>query len=209
MNKQDGVAARSAADLERKYQFGKQFREVMGLANDAREAAYKVESDLRNEILEQSTTLTRNTEQIVMTALKSYVQTGDLEEFKKTFETKFGVLAEGIYGQVKATNDSLNAVNQDLQNRFNELSKYFSFTINGLEIGATYIDENGEEKTSPNHVIIDNDEITIMVGSKEVIRFDAYGNALIPTLKVEDSINVVGLSVTEDDTHINCAYIRG
>lgn len=209
MSKQDGVAVRTAADLERKYQFGKQFSELMGLANDAREAAYKVESDLRNEILEQSTTLTRNTEHIVMTALKSYVGTGDLEEFKKTLETEFGVWAEGIYGQVKATNDSINAVNEDLQNKFNVLSKYFTFTINGLEIGATYIDENGNEKTSPNHVIIDNDEITIMVGSNEVIRFDADGNARIPSLKVEESMSVVGLSVTEDDTHINCAYIGG
>ena len=37
--KQDGVASRTPADLERKYNFGKTFAEVMGYATDAQEAA--------------------------------------------------------------------------------------------------------------------------------------------------------------------------
>lgn len=209
MSKQDRQGVRTAADLERKWQFGKQFSEMMGLVNDARDAVYKVESSLRNEILEQSTSLTRNTEQIIMTALKSYVETGDFEDFKTTLEAEFAVWAEGIVGRVKSTEDNIESVNQDLQEKFNTISKYFSFTINGLEIGATYVDENGEEKKSPNQVVIDNDEISILVHGVPVQKFDADGNALIPTLTVEDSINVVGLVVTEDDTHINCSYIEG
>ena len=209
MSKQDRQGVRTAADLERKWQFGKQFSEMMGLVNDARDAAYKVESSLRNEILEQSTTLTRDTEQIIMTALKSYVETGDFEEFKTTLEAEFLVWAEGIYGRVKATEDNLESVNKDLQDKFNTISKYFSFTINGLEIGATYIDDNGEEKKSPNQVIIDNDEISIMVNGVAVQRFDADGNALIPILKVEKSANILGLVVNEDGTHINCSYVGG
>lgn len=39
--KQDGVSARTPADLERKYNFGKTFAEVMGYATDAQEAAAK------------------------------------------------------------------------------------------------------------------------------------------------------------------------
>jgi hypothetical protein len=37
--KQDGTQARTAADLERKYQFGRTFAEVYGLASDAQKAA--------------------------------------------------------------------------------------------------------------------------------------------------------------------------
>jgi len=43
ISKQDGVAPRTAADIERKYNFGKSFAEVMGYATDAKEAAEAAE----------------------------------------------------------------------------------------------------------------------------------------------------------------------
>jgi hypothetical protein len=43
MSKQDRHGARTTADLERKYNFGKSFAEVMGLANDARRSAEAAE----------------------------------------------------------------------------------------------------------------------------------------------------------------------
>ena len=43
MSKQDGYSPRTAADLERKYNFGQSFAEVYGLANDARKAAEDAE----------------------------------------------------------------------------------------------------------------------------------------------------------------------
>ena len=39
MSKQDRQGARTASDLERKYNFGETFAEVMGLADDAKRAA--------------------------------------------------------------------------------------------------------------------------------------------------------------------------
>ena len=44
MSKQDGYASRTAADLERKYNFGQTFAEVYGLVNDARKAAEEAQS---------------------------------------------------------------------------------------------------------------------------------------------------------------------
>lgn len=71
--KQDRTAARTATDLERKYNFGKTFSEMLGLINDSREKVDSVESGLRDvngylEITEQSTSLSRDTEKIVMSA---------------------------------------------------------------------------------------------------------------------------------------------
>jgi hypothetical protein len=43
MSKQDGYSPRTAADLERKYNFGQSFAEVYGLAGDARKAAEEAE----------------------------------------------------------------------------------------------------------------------------------------------------------------------
>lgn len=70
-SKQDRTYARTAQDIERKYQFGKTFAEMLGLINDNRDKVDSVESELRDEITEQSTLLKRDTEQIVMQATET------------------------------------------------------------------------------------------------------------------------------------------
>lgn len=203
MSKQDGVAIRNAADLERKYQFGKQFAEVLGIANDARGAVSEVESVLRNALLEQSTSIARDTEKIVMTALQEYTKASDIEELKKTLRSEFEVSASGIEGRVSAAETKISNVNNDLQEKFNLITKYFTFDINGLLIGA--LDADG--KPSPNKVVIDNDDITILVNNVPVQEFKADGTSLIPILNVTKQLKVCGLTVTEDDSHINCDYL--
>ena len=64
--KQDRQGVRTASDLEQKYNFDKTFAELMGIATDARDKVDKVESTLRNEMKEQSTTISRDTEKIIM-----------------------------------------------------------------------------------------------------------------------------------------------
>lgn len=66
--KQDRTYARTAQDIERKYSFGKTFADMLGLINENRDKVGSVESSLHNEIIEQSTSLKRDTEQIVMEA---------------------------------------------------------------------------------------------------------------------------------------------
>jgi hypothetical protein len=66
--KQDRTYARTAQDIERKYSFGKTFADMLGLINENRDKVDSVESSLRDEITEQSTTLKRDAEQIVMEA---------------------------------------------------------------------------------------------------------------------------------------------
>lgn len=69
--KQDRIAPRTATDLERKYNFGKTFADMLGLINDSRDKVDAVESGLRNEITEQATMLRRDTEQIVIQATET------------------------------------------------------------------------------------------------------------------------------------------
>ena len=207
MSKQDRQAVRTASELEQKYSFGKQFAEIMGIATDARDYVDSVESTLRDEISEAKTSITRSATEIILEALKSYAKTDDLTKLQTTLETSLNVRAEGIEGRVTKTETDIQTVDGTLQEKFNVLSKYFTFDINGLEIGATYTDENGEEKKSPNKVIIDNDDITISVKGVPVLTLKADSSSLIPSLDVTKSLNVVGLVITEDDTHINCSYV--
>ena len=135
-DKQDRQGVRTASDLERKYQFGKQFAEIMGIALDARDSVHRVDSELRSEILEQVTTLSRDTERILMTALKSYVEETELEELKATFDSEFEVLAERISMNFTATTEKVTEVEGDLQTVITDLTKHFDFSANGLTIRA-------------------------------------------------------------------------
>ena len=197
MSKQDRQGVRTASDLEQKYQFGKQFAEIMGIALDTQKSVSEVESNLSQKMLEQETSITRDTEKILLTALEQYVETSDFEEFKKTLEAEFGVWSEGIFGRVTATEESIKSVDVDLQEKFNTITKYFTFTVDGLTIGQV---------DNPNKVVIDNDDITILVGDKVVQTFKADGTGLIPILKVTQMANIMGLQITQDTTHINWDY---
>lgn len=62
--KQDRTYARTAQDIERKYQFGKTFAEMLGLINDNRDKVDSVESSLRSEITRSESELKRSAEEI-------------------------------------------------------------------------------------------------------------------------------------------------
>ena len=133
-----------------------------------------------------------------MSALESYVESDEIDDFKKTLQTEFEVWASGIVGRVTATEEEIQNVDSDLQEKFNTIIKYFTFDIDGLTIGQV---------DNPNKVVIDNDDITIYVSNRPVVTFQANGSGLIPILEVTTSFNMLGLQVTEDDTHINFDYV--
>lgn len=153
----------------------------------------------------QSTQAVNTATEILFGALESYVETGNFEEFKSTLQSELKVWAEGISGRVTATEENIKNVDGDLQEKFNTITKYFTFDINGLLIGA--VDENG--KPSPHKVVIDNDEIKILVNNIPIQEFKADGTALIPILNITKMFNLLGLVFEEDDTHINVDYAGG
>jgi hypothetical protein len=153
MSKQDRQGARTPADLERKYNFGRTFAELLGIANDARNSVNFVESSLRNEIIEQVTTITRDTEQIVLAAMEKYVEESDLEELRKTMESEFAVMADRIAMNFTSTEEKIVSIDGDLQTVVEELQKHFEFSVNGLVIKSG---ENAME------LVLDNDLIKFM-----------------------------------------------
>lgn len=136
MSKQDRQGVRTAAELERKHAWGKKFTEVLGIATDARESVDVVESKLYNEILTQVTSITRNTEEIVISALQSYAETSDLDELKTQIEAEFKVMADRITMSFESSMLQISEVNGDLQTVVEDLQKHFEFTVGGLVIKA-------------------------------------------------------------------------
>lgn len=151
--KQDRNPVRTAMDLERKYQFGKQFAEVMGVALDAQHSISVLETSLRSEILEQVTSITRDTERILLTALESHVETEELEELKASFSAELEVMADMISMRFEANTNSTAAADGEIQQIKEYLEKYFEFSANGLTIKA------GENSMG---LFLDNDMIMFM-----------------------------------------------
>jgi hypothetical protein len=188
VSKQDRQGVRTPADLERKYQFGKTFAEIIGLATDLRESVDSVESELRDEITQNVTAITRNTEQIVMSALESYSKTSDLEEFEKTVESKLLQMAEQISLNFTSASERITNVDGDIQTVKEYLEKHFVFGVDGLTIKAG----EGEDTME---LLLDNDVIrfirngrefgwwdginfhtgNIFIGMDEVAQFGNYG----------------------------------
>lgn len=156
MSKQDRVYTRTASELERKYNFTKSFAEIMGLLTDARDKVDSVDSKLRNDILEQSTTIYRNAEKIIMGALESKVEASELEELKRTIESRFTILGDKISMDFESTLEQMTDIDGDLRTVLEEIGKHFEFSADGMEIKA------GAGSMS---LIIDND----------VIRFEKNG----------------------------------
>ena len=156
--KQDRQGVRTAPQLEQKYQFGKRFSEILGIANDARDSVDRVESTLRSEIKEQVTSITRSTEQIIMSALESYSTTDDVETLRKTVESELEIVAEKIAMNFESTEERITTVDGELQTVIEELQKHFEFSVDGLTIKA------GDNAMQ---LVLDNDVIRFVMGDQE------------------------------------------
>lgn len=186
MSKQDRQGVRTAVDLERKYNFDKRFAELLGIATDARESVDSLASELRNEITNQVTSITRDTEQIVMSALLDYERTSDVEAFKQTLESELKVMADTISMNFTSSMEQIATANGELKTINDNLSKHFDFGVNGLTIRAG---ENAMSLRLDNNVIrfeLNGQEFgwwdgvnfhtgNIFVGVDEVAQFGNYG----------------------------------
>ena len=158
MSKQDRQGVRTAQALEQKYQFGKQFAELMGIALDARESVDSLASTLRSEMLEQVTSIIRDTEEILLTALQNYTLTEDTEKLEETLKSELSIMAERIAMNFETTTQQITTVDGELKTIAEELEKHFEFSVDGLTIKA------GENAMK---LLLDNDMIRFTKNGQE------------------------------------------
>lgn len=161
MDKQDRQGVRTPSALELKYGLGnldKRFAEVINVALDARDKVESVRSELSSEFTKSMTSLTRDTERIVLAALQEYAKTSDLETFRQKVSSELSVMAEKVTINFTQTTEQLTKVDGDLQTVVEELKKNFEFNIDGFTIKA------GENAMS---LVLDNDLIRFVKDGKE------------------------------------------
>lgn len=108
-------------------------------------------SNVKDQMLIQSTQVINDCEKIILSALESYVESSNLEEFKQTVEAQMKVMADQISMNFTQTNSQITNVNGDLQQLVETINKHFDFGIDGLTIRAG---ENTMQLTLDNDIII-------------------------------------------------------
>lgn len=115
-------------------------------------------SHVKNQVITQHTQIINDCEQIILSALESYVETSDYEEFKRTVESEFEVMADRISMNFTETTERITDVDGDLQSVREELSKHFEFDIDGLTIHAG---------AGSMNLILDNDMIRFVKNGRQ------------------------------------------
>lgn len=157
-----------------------------------------VTDEIRETILEQNTTVINDCTQILMSALKSYTEVGNFESFKETVEAQLRILADEISMTFTKSIEETNKVNNDLQSKYNTITKYFTFDIDGLKIG---------QSDSPFTVVLDNDLYSMQVNGVPVLWLDPDGKSNIPELKVTKLFDLFGYHISMDERgRVNCAW---
>ena len=91
---------------------------------------------LQNQILTDTTQIINDCNTIILSALESYVELSNYEEFKETVSTQLQILSDEILMNFTDTIETINNVSGDLQAEITERKKHISFSENGITIGA-------------------------------------------------------------------------
>lgn len=116
-------------------------KEILNVTNKIEAAEKSVQqnkaeiTEIKNQYTEEMTQIIATCNEIILSALESYVETSNYEEFRETVETQLKILSDEISFNFTTTTEQISNVDGDLQARFSELYKYISFSSDGIEIG--------------------------------------------------------------------------
>ena len=158
-------------------------------------------TEIQNTITAQSSSIVTTCEDIILGAAKTFVETSDLSSFEETVNAQLKLMADSMTLNFTQMTDRIDNVDGDLQEKFNQITKYFSFDIDGLTIGQT---------DSPYKVVIDNDRYSMMVNGVEVLWLDGEGKAHIPEMQITRKMDLFGFLIEQDEKgNVNCEFVGG
>lgn len=136
---------------------------------------------------QQITDLQQNVNSIILSALENYVQTGDFGSYKEEISTKLSILTDQLNIDITKVTERIDNVNGDLQSKYNEITKAFRFTSDGLIIG-----ESGNEIL----LRLDNDVLQFVRNNTPELQITAEG---VEATRVKVSILIIGNVIHQAD----------
>lgn len=172
-------------------------------ATEWQPAPEDVSIDLQAQIVEQTANAIIEADRMLVSALESYVKSDDYGTFKETVQMQLEALADKLTLSFTQAQKATSAVNDDLQKKFNEITTYFTFDINGLIIGKT---------DNPYKMVLSNERYSMTVDGKEVMYIDSVTKmAYFPQLTITDSFNMLGYMCEHGEVEglVNIDWIGG
>lgn len=136
---------------------------------------------------QQITDLQQNVNSIILSALENYVETGDFNSYKEEVSTKLSVLTDQLSIDITKVTERIDNVNGDLQSKYNEITKAFRFTSDGLIIG-----ESGNEIL----LRLDNDVLQFVRNNTPELQITAEG---VEATRIKVSILIIGNVIHQAD----------
>lgn len=162
-----------------------------------------VRSDTTDQISESRAGIEQTVNGWIADAVKNCVKTSHNDEGSEDDRTNYDKFYEYVKGQLEFTANQLDlkfaaSEADSMQKQLNEITKYFTFDVNGLTIGQT---------DSKYKVVIDNDRYSMQVNGIEIM-YIANGEVYTPKLTVMEKLQLLGLQFELDDNYnLNCDWI--
>ena len=113
----------------------------------------EITETVKEQTLTQMTAVISQCNEIILSALESYVETSNFEEYKETVSAQLQILADEIVMNFSSVTEQVNNVDGDLQAEITQRLKHIAFSDDGITIGA------GENAMQ---LMLDNDMIRFM-----------------------------------------------
>ena len=191
---------------------GKNVETIVDDAQSTADAAKATADDAQTTALRAESSIPQTANAVVIEALSGYVPFENVENEDGTVTEGYNSKIAALEARIKATEGRVTTevtnrtiANQGLQSQIEEITNRMVFDENGLTFKNIV---NGTE--SPYKINIDNDELKFLNGNEAVQTFDAYGNSVIPNLKVLTMLNLFGYVFSKDASgNLNLDYVGG
>lgn len=93
--------------------------------------------EIRQTIINNQTSIITDCNNIILQALKSYVETSNYEEFKQTLHTQLSVMSDQILMNFKTVTEQITDVDGDMQSKFTELYEWIRIAGGVMTFGSS------------------------------------------------------------------------
>lgn len=150
------------------------------------------ETELSEKIQKAYTDATLTADELIVNAVKEYVKTSDLEQFKEEISTQFTQTSDSFQMTFSKVESALSDLTESTNEGFNEIKEWIRFKDGKIILGKS---ENALELT------LQNDRISFTSSGVEVAYF-SNNQMHVDSIAVNSQASIVGLNITKSGRHI-------